>query len=278
MRQFLKSTITCMVFLLLAGCCLVTVRSPISGKNLEETVLFHPYPYPTGKWDADPALFEDAEFTADDGTKLHGWFAHAPNPSAIVLCCHGNAGNVTNRRYVLDMFRNGLHASIFVFDYRGYGKSAGMPNERGILLDARAARKWLAKRANVEEKDIVLLGTSLGGGVAVDLAAKDGARALILENTFTSIPEVAVHHYPFLPASWLMQTRLDSGRSIRAYRGPLLQVHGERDRVIPYELGKKLFEAAHEPKTFVTIPGGDHNDPPTPAYYEALKEFLARLK
>src|SRR5439155_17149604 len=125
--------------------------------------------------------FEDAWFEADDGTRLHGWFAEAKNPRAVVLHTHGNAGNVTHRAPLLELFRERLRASILVFDYRGYGRSEGTPDEKGILADARAARRWLAKRAGVAESDVVLHGTSLGGGVAVDLAARDGARGLVLE-------------------------------------------------------------------------------------------------
>jgi fermentation-respiration switch protein FrsA (DUF1100 family) len=147
---------------------------------------------------------------------------------------------------VLRLYRDRLNASVLVFDYRGYGKSEGTPSEAGLLADARAARRWLAARTGVAERDIVVVGKSLGGGVAVDLAAKDGARALILESTFPSLPEVAAHHVPWLPTHWLMNTRLNSVAQIGNYHGPLLQSHGDADRTIPYEMGRKLFDAANE--------------------------------
>ena len=147
--------------------------------------------------------------------------------------------------------------SVMTFDYRGYGRSEGSPDEAGILQDARAARAWLAAREGIPESEIVLMGRSLGGGVMVDLAAAETT--------------------PWIPAKLLMRNRLDSLAKIGHYRGPLLQSHGDADRLIPYELGQELFAAANEPKHFITIPAGDHNDPQTPEYYRALEEFLAAL-
>jgi fermentation-respiration switch protein FrsA (DUF1100 family) len=244
---------------------------------LERSLLFYPRPYPEGNWQPKTITPEDASFEAADGVRLHGWFAEAPNPRAVVLFCHGNGGNVTSWGWVLRLYRDRLNASLLVFDYRGYGKSEGTPTEAGILADARAARCWLAQRTGVAEGDIVVAGRSLGGGVAVDLAAKDGARALILESTYTSLPEVAANHLPWLPAQWVMNTRLNSAALIGNYHGPLLQCHGDADSTVPYALGKRLFEAANEPKRFETIPGGGHNDLPGREYMQILDEFLASL-
>jgi len=195
----------------------------------------------------------------------------------VVLYAGGNAETIAGNRWLLQLFRDKLGCSILIFDYRGYGQSEGTPSERGILADARAARHWLADRAGVAEADIVLVGHSLGGGVMVDLAARDGARALVLENTFSSLPDVASRHIKFLPVRLMMTTRLDSRSKIRDYRGPLLQTHGDADRVIPFDLGRRLFDGANEPKKFVAIPGGGHNDPPTREYLEALDQFLGSL-
>jgi fermentation-respiration switch protein FrsA (DUF1100 family) len=112
----------------------------------------------------------------------------------------------------------------------------------------------------------------------VDLAARDGARGLVLENTFSSLPDAAASHFKLLPVRRLMTTRLDSAAKIRDYHGPLLQTHGDADRVIPFELGKRLFEAANEPKQFVAVPGGGHNDPPSREYLQALDRFLDDLQ
>jgi fermentation-respiration switch protein FrsA (DUF1100 family) len=273
--------VTCAAICLLAiigqtGCTSLPGSSAFSGPTLEQAIVFQPRVYPEGHWSPVPDT-EEAWFDSPDGTRLHGWFAESREPRAVVLYCHGNAGNVTHRRDVLTLFRDQLNCSILVFDYRGYGRSEGKPTEEGVLADARAARKWLAARAGVREVDIVLVGHSLGGGVAVDLAARDGARGLVLENTFTSLPDVAFAHIPVLPFRLLMHSRLDSLAKISHYRGPLLIKHGDADETVPYNLGKRLFAAANEPKRFISIPGGRHNDPPTPEYLTALRHFLDDL-
>jgi len=245
---------------------------------LENSLIYFPAKYPAGWWNPRGLQFEDAEFTAADGTQLHGWYLPGKDPQTVMLFCHGNAGNLTHRADVMLDLPQYVDASLLVFDYRGYGKSQGSPDEAGVLADARAARAWLAKRTGVKERDIVLWGESIGGAVAVDLAAKDGARGLILENAFTSLPDVAAYHYPWLPVRLLMRTRLDSVAKIAKYRGPLLQIHGDSDTIIPIALGRKLFDAAGEPKQFVTIAGADHNDPRSRESFDALDRFFGSLE
>jgi fermentation-respiration switch protein FrsA (DUF1100 family) len=253
-----------------AGCTAL-----LTGRPVEDAILFQPAPEPPGA--QPPPRTEDVRFRSADGNLVHGWFAEAERPRAVVLYAHGNAGNVTDLRPVLDLFRDRLGASVLVFDYRGYGSSEGVPSEAGILADARAARRWLAARTGVREGDIVLVGHSLGGGVAVDLAARDGARGLILESAASALPDAAADHFPLLPVRCLMRTRLDSVAKIPDYHGPLLQTHGDADRVIPFALGRKLFAAANEPKWFVPVPGGGHNDPPSREYLAALDRFFDSL-
>ncbi len=248
-----------------------------SQPSFEQTHLFPASRYPTGNWRPAGFEFEDAWFTAKDGTKLNGWYAHCENPAAVVLFAHGNAGNLTNYAESLRVLRDRHHVSVMVFDYRGYGKSEGEPDEEGIIQDAKAARHWLAQRAGVAESDVVLMGLSLGGGVMVDLATDDGARGLVLLNTFTSLPDVAAHHYPLLPTRNLMHNRLDSAAKIGRYHGPLLQVHGDKDGTVPFNLGKRLFAAANEPKQFIVNPGADHNDALPEEYHQALHKFLKSL-
>jgi uncharacterized protein len=241
---------------------------------MEDSLIYFPTRYPGGNWNQKSLAFDDAWFQSADGTRLHGWYVPHKNPRAFVLYCHGNAGNLSHRLSALNVFNRQVGVSTLIFDYRGYGRSEGKPSEAGILADARAARHWLAEREKIAETDIVLFGESLGGAVAVDLAARDGARALVLEKTFSSMPDVAAYHYPLLPVRWAMRTRLDSAAKIANYHGPLLQVHGEPDTIVPTCFGRALHEAANQPKKLIIYPGCDHNDPLPPEYYDELRAFL----
>ncbi|MEN6449035.1 MAG: alpha/beta hydrolase, partial [Thermoguttaceae bacterium] len=218
--------------------------------------------------------FEDAWFQSPDGTRLHGWYVSQSKPHAAVLFCHGNAGNVTHRAAALKALHDTVGVSVLVFDYRGFGRSEGKPTGANILTDARAARRWLAEREQIAESDIVVMGESVGGGVAVDLAARDGARALLIESSFDALPEVAAYHYPWLPVRWLMRTRLDSAALVGQFHGPFFQVHGDVDAIVPLRYGRRLFEAANEPKHFVLLRGHDHNDAMPAEYYDKLAVFM----
>lgn len=243
----------------------------------ENSFIYYPERYPVGVWEPPGLTFEDAYLEAEDGTRIHGWYCPVEDPQAVVLFAHGNAGNLSHRWPLARLWQERFNVSFMLFDYRGYGRSEGKPSEAGILSDARAARKWLANKAGIPEDAIVLAGESLGGGVVVELASADGARGLILENTFTSIPDVAAHHMPWLPMQLMLRTKFNSIDKIGKYHGPLLQVHGNADQIVPYKFGKRLFKQANKPKQFVTIEGGDHNDPPGEAYLLALDDFLSQL-
>jgi len=244
-----------------------------------ENYLLYPAPrYPAGDWSAPYLPHEEVEFASADGTRLHGWLVEHPEPQAVVLYCHGNGESLGSLGPLLLEMRDRQRVSIFAFDYRGYGKSEGAPGEKGILADGHAAEMWLAKRMNCKPPDIVLMGRSLGGCVAVDLAANNGARGLILQNTPTSMPDAAARIYWFAPVQWLMNNRYDSLSKIGRYQGPVLLSHGTADSLVPYELGCKLFEAVPcAKKRLFTIQGGDHNDLEPAEYDEALHQFFDEL-
>ena len=265
-RVLIVISILAFPFILLAGVCMI----------LEESFIFFPSRYPVGEWHPPNLDFEDVHFESADGTQLHGWYIPHEAPRAVVLFSHGNAGNLSHRSDTARILNELVGATVMLYDYRGYGRSEGRPSERGIVEDARAARDWLAQRAGIDPAEVVLMGRSLGGAVAVDVA-QDGARGLVLESTFTSIPEMAAVHYPWLPFRRLIRNRFDSEQKIRSYRGPLLQSHGTSDQIVPFGIGQRLHDAANSPKEFLTIEHGDHNDPQPLEFYDVLIDFLDNL-
>ncbi|HEY1065198.1 MAG TPA: alpha/beta hydrolase [Pirellulales bacterium] len=213
--------------------------------------------------------------------RLHGALVAAPNPAerrAVALYFHGSKDCIDDCIPRLLKTAKRHNVTMMSFDYRGFGRSAGRPSESGLLTDARTARRYLAQRTGVEERSIVLIGSAFGTGVAVDLAAYDGCRGLILENAFTSLGDVADAQSPgWLRPSRFMQARFTSIYKIPKYTGPLLQCHGDANTVVPLENGKKLFAAAPGPKKFIAIPGGKHEDPPTREFKLAMEEFFQSL-
>ncbi|CAN0344936.1 unnamed protein product, partial [Ectocarpus sp. 4 AP-2014] len=173
------------------------------------------------------------------------------------------------------LLRDRLNAAVLVFDYRGYGKSEGVPTEAGVVADSLAAQRWLAERTGRSTEEILVIGRSLGGGAATAIAAEQGAAALILQSTFTRLPDAAASHYPWLPVRWVMQNRYDSLARVAAYTGPVFVSHGTEDRVVPFEQGQRLYKAATGPKRFLSFEGLGHNTPQPPSYYDDLKRFLA---
>ncbi len=221
--------------------------------------------FPSHEIEATPEdvglTYESVEITTSDGVKITGWFVQAKNARGTVLFFHGNGGNISHRLYSLHIFHE-LGLSALIIDYRGYGRSEGKPSEEGIYLDAEAAWKYLVEQRSIKPDEIILFGRSLGGAVAVNLAGKHKPKALIVESTFTSIPEIGSDVYPFLPCALL---RLLSRYQFNATEGisqvdcPVLVVHSRDDEMIPFAHGRAIFDAAGEPKEFLETTGS-HND------------------
>jgi fermentation-respiration switch protein FrsA (DUF1100 family) len=241
----------------------------------EEKFIFFPSTYPDGYYDeaANVPNLEDCWFTAEDGVKLHAWYTKADSPIATLFMAHGNAGNLSHRFPIIKALRDSGF-NVLMFDYRGYGRSEGSPTENGVYADARAAFDYLLTRTDIDSSSIIIFGTSLGGAIAVDLATHRPAAGLILESTFSSAKDVARVAYPFLPAQFILRSEFDSESKIRSIRIPTLFLHGDQDGVIPISLGKKLYAAANEPKTFHTIIGADHND----VFWVGGEDYLAVIR
>ncbi|MCA9160664.1 MAG: alpha/beta hydrolase [Planctomycetales bacterium] len=243
-------------------------------QTIDEALLFSPTKFPTGDWEPKGLRFEDIFFSSKDGTKLHGWYCPSDHPRGVVLIAHGNAGHVASRAPWLRYLQSQAQLSVFMFDYRGYGRSEGIPTVEGAIADATAAREKLRELASVDDAQMLLMGESLGGAIVTQLAADSAPCGLILQSTFSSLRDVADVHFPKL--SWMVpRNKLDSAAVIAEYHGPLLQSHGNRDRTIPFSLGEKLFRSANEPKQLFTVEGADHNNWLTHAYLEQLDAFIA---
>ena len=202
--------------------------------------------------------YEGMSFEASDGVKLSGWFIPAENARGVILFCHGNAGNISHRLESIRIFHR-LSLDVFIFDYRGYGKSEGKPTEQGTYLDAEAAWRYLVEDRRADPARIIIFGRSLGGAVASWLAKTQTAGALIVESAFTSVPDIGTEAYPFLPVKLLSRFNYSTVDYIHEVKCPVLIVHSGDDELISFSHGQRLFEAANEPKDFLEI-SGSHND------------------
>ena len=248
----------------------------------EEKLIFFPQKYPEGFWDPQiPEGFTLKDVFFKSGERnLHAWLIEpkAKKSSRAVLLCHGNAGNITTRLpKALAIASCGV--AVFLFDYRGYGKSEdGDISEKAVYEDATSAYKWLIQSAYREE-DIILYGISLGGGAACYLAEEFNPAALSLESTFTSIPDMCKVVYPWIP-KFLVGTQFNNLERVRKLKLPIKIIHGTADELIPIKMGRDLYEAASEPKWFISVEGAGHGDLLEKAgelYSKSFEEFLSHL-
>ncbi len=201
--------------------------------------------------------YEDVRLDTGNGTTVHGWYLPGREDARTLLFLHGNAGNISHRLDSLRIF-NELGLSVLIIDYSGFGASGGKPGEQQTYEDAALAWRYLTGSRGIAPERIVVFGRSLGGGVAAWLAARESPGALILESTFTSVPELAKKYYPIFPVRWLARIRYDNASRLREVRCPVLIVHSRDDELVPIDHGRALFELAAEPKSFLEI-RGSHN-------------------
>ena len=200
--------------------------------------------------------YEDVYFDTEDGFTLNGWLVKNPQAGATVILFHGNAGNISHRLEKIAILRS-LGLNVFAIDYRGYGKSKGRPSEEGLYKDGLASYDYLMTRKDIDNKKIISFGSSIGGAVAIDLAAKRDIACLIVDSSFTSAPEMGKNIYPYIPA-FLFRTKFDNVNKVKKMKSAKLFIHSVNDEIVPFDFGKRLYEAASEPKEFLKILGG-HN-------------------
>jgi fermentation-respiration switch protein FrsA (DUF1100 family) len=216
-----------------------------------------------------------------EGGRLHGVFVPGGSGQTVIFF-HGNGGNLSHRAPLLGRMRAELGASLFIFDYQGYGRSQGQPSEQATTADARAALDYVTGRSDVDPARIVYYGESLGGAVAIDLAAVAPPSALIAQSSFTSLAEMTRLHYPAL--GFLLpyaRSRYESASVISSVRAPVLFIHGEGDTLVPPEHSRRLLDAANEPKRLLLVPGAGHNDVIVKggtAYWQALRDLLRQTQ
>ena len=203
--------------------------------------------------------YKDVYFDAEEGLKLHGWYFPLPQKGPVILFCHGNAGNISHR---LDQISSLLEKDlqVFIFDYRGYGRSSGSPSENGIYTDGVAAYDYLIGKEGVSPDDIVVYGHSLGAAVAAEVALRRKVKSLILESAFTSTRDMAKTMPLFRILSPFVPLRYNTREKLPLVRAPLLIMHGEADEIVPFSMGERLYDAARAPKFFFPLKGAGHND------------------
>ena len=252
----------------------------IVGGVLDQRYVYYPAPWEAGDWAQRSGLpLQDVWPVTTDGVLLHGWFVEASGSPAVLLLCHGNAGNIIHRLELIEaLHRRGL--SVCIFDYRGYGHSRGRPSERGLYLDAQAVYDHLVTVRRVDPARLVVWGTSLGAAVAGELAVRRRVAGLVLETPLPSVRALVRAYYGWLPLHWLLAARYDLLRRLPQIQAPVLVLHGDQDRLIPLALGRRVYEAARPPKAFYLIHGADHNDTYLvggEAYFRRVATFVEKV-
>ncbi len=230
---------------------------------LQTQLVFHP----TREFAASPSElgipFEDVYLHVTQEHCIHGWYFASRGPDSgekrpVVLFCHGNAGNISHRLETAEFILS-LGADVLLYDYRGYGKSDGFPSEENVYADAETCYNWLIEEKKADPQHIFIFGRSLGGAVAIELARRVKCGGLIVESSFTSVSGMAKKMFPLITIKHLLKHKFDSIAKIGSLTCPVLVTHSPDDDLVPFEMGRRLFAAANEPKWFVALRGG-HND------------------
>ena len=246
----------------------------------ENVFVFQPLPWEDRNWAQLSGLpLEEVWLPVDDAVTVFGWFVNAGPGKPVLLWCHGNAGNVSHRlENIWQLYQRGI--SVFIFDYRGYGRSTGTPSEAGLYQDALASYDYLRQKRQISAEHLILFGRSLGSAVAGEVALQRSSAGLIVEGAFPSIQSMSDHHYMGLPAGWLMDVEFHLAQKVASLQVPILVMHGEIDSVVPLALGRQIFDAAREPKQWFVVAGAEHNNVPFvggDSYFQAIQAFIHRV-
>ena len=216
--------------------------------------------------------YEDVYIPVNKQIKLKSWFSYNALNKKTILFFHGNAGDLYSRVYKLNSFYN-LNTNFLIISWRGFSGNNGKPTEKGLYKDAEKAVQWLENKG-ITKKDIILYGESLGTGIAVELASKDNFSGVILESPYTSMVDMGKRFYPFIPVSLLQRDRYNSIKKIKKINSPILVLHGKADTLVPFYMGRKIYESANEPKYSYFPTFDNHMMAYDQSMINALKNFL----
>jgi uncharacterized protein len=247
----------------LAGLVIIFV---VGVRYMERKSLF----FPMKQMSSSPAdvglAYEEVYLNTQDNKKIHGWFIPVEKKGDTILFSCGNAGNISHRLDKISIM-NEMGFNVFIFGYRGYGKSEGSPSEQGLYRDIEAAYEHLVRGRAISPEEIILYGESIGGGVAIELATRTPVKALITEEAFTSVKDMASLAFPLIP-HFVFSSKFDNLEKVGRIECPKLIIHSIDDEIVPFSQGQSLFEAAREPKEFLGIRGG-HNT----AFRDSMRDY-----
>ena len=244
----------------------------------QRSLLYHPNVdnYLKDQYLNEPTEIEKVNIITNDNIDLVGWFYNKNlKKLKTVLFFHGNAGSLANRTYKLNHFKN-LNVNFLIIAWRGFSGNKGKPNEKGLYEDGKSAVRWL-KTKGIEEENIILYGESLGTGIVSEIAQNKNYAAVILESPFTSMVNMGKKYYPFFPVRFLLKDKFESYKKISNISAPVFIIHGKVDKIVPYYMGRKMYELANEPKYFYSQEYGDHMVEFDEKLLLALKKFIESL-
>ena len=244
----------------------------------QRNLLYHPSVdnYLKDNSGTEPSEIEKVKVTTKDKIDLIGWFYNKDiEKFKTIVFFHGNAGSLQNRTYKLNHFKD-LDVNFLIIAWRGFSGNKGKPNEIGLYEDARSAINWLNMKG-MQDKNIILYGESLGTAVVVEIAQNKKYAGIILESPFTSMVNIGKKHYPFFPVSFLLKDKFESYKKMANISVPVLVIHGKVDKIVPYVMGKKMYELANEPKFFYFQKYGDHMMDYDKELLSVIKKFIQSL-
>ena len=240
----------------------------------QRSLLYHPS---ENNYSGDKLIvpIDKVKILTDDNIELVAWHHKKNDNYKTILFLHGNAGSLENRIHKINHF-NDMDVNFLIVAWRGFSGNKGKPTENGLYIDAKSAVKWLTNKG-VKEEDIIIYGESLGTGVGTEIAQNKNFAGIILESPFTSMVDAGADKYPIFPIRLLLKDKYESDKKIKNIKSPILIMHGEVDKIVPFWMGKKMYELANEPKYYYFSKYDDHMMEYNDELLSELKKFINSL-